>query len=553
MTVTTKPWPPRWLSPVPKPLHTRGPEAIEFVEHNCRNTKDSLGGRAGDLMILRPWQKNLINALLVVDDKGLMTVRSGLVMIPRKNGKSSVTAALALWSLVFGPQGGEVYSVAGDREQAAIVFETAKRMVALDPELSQIITPYRSALVVESTGSSYKVRSADSALAQGLNPTFCIFDEVEVQPNRELWDSMDLGRAARPESLLLGITTAGPKADSHGNDTIAYELYQYGRKVATKEVVDPSFFFACWQPKDEHADWRDPQTWAEANPGLGDILGIEDFLSAILRTPEAPFRTYRLDQWVNSRTSWLPSGAWDALKDEDRDLEPGQCKVVFGFDGARKNDCTAIVLATCEAEPHLKLLKLWEKPLDDPHWRLSDEEVLPVLRQLADEWHPEEIVVDQAYWEDALETLDEEGYPIVRFNQRGPDMVAATEGFYQAVVQKHVTHDGNPALTRHLENTIVNTRSGVARVAKENKESNRKIDAAVAAIMARYRAKAYEEVEPGVESLAARAAGLTEEAKAEMVTSYRERMDALVAAERERMRTVHETAQKATAKTWQLK
>ena len=476
-------WPPRWLSPLPTPLTSRGPEAIEFIESCCRVTKDSIGRHAGDLIRLRPWQKNVVKVLLATKPDGTLRYKTALVGVPRKNGKSSFSAGLALDALVSGGIGGEVYSIAGDCEQARIVFEMAKQMVAMDPGLSQIVTPYRDSLVVESTSSTYKVRSADAGLAQGLNPTFCVFDEVEVQPTRSLWDAMDLGRGARQESLLLGITTAGERTDARGNDTLAYSLYQYGKRVARGEVDDLGFCFIWYEPTTENADWKNPQTWKDANPGYDDIVSADDFEDKVKKTPEAVFRTYRLNQWVASYLSWLPGGAWDACEVK-RDLTPGDVPCVFGFDGSRVNDSTALVMATVEETPHLKLLGLWERPPDDPHWRVHDDDVLPVIREMNALWKPEQIVCDIAYWYDQLEDLADEGLPIVHLPQGGTgklNMVDNAQTMYEAVTQKHLTHDGDPKLARHFENVVLNSRG---RIAKEGPMSGRKIDAATAAIMA---------------------------------------------------------------------
>ena len=93
----------------------------------------------------------------------------------------------------------------------------------------------------------YRVLSAEAYTKEGLNPNIVLFDEVHAQPNRELWDVMALASGARRDPLLLGITTAGVRTDSSGQDTLCYSLYQYGRRVATGEIDDPPFFLAWWE------------------------------------------------------------------------------------------------------------------------------------------------------------------------------------------------------------------------------------------------------------------------------------------------------------------
>jgi phage terminase large subunit-like protein len=96
---------------------------------------------------------------------------------------------------VLGPTGGEVYSCAADKDQARIVFNTARRMVEMDPELSDLLKVYRDVIEVPATGSVYKALSAEAFTKEGLNPHLVLFDEVHAQPNRELWDVMALARA----------------------------------------------------------------------------------------------------------------------------------------------------------------------------------------------------------------------------------------------------------------------------------------------------------------------------------------------------------------------
>src|SRR5438105_15878968 len=105
-------------------------------------------------------------------------------------------------------------------------------MVELDAELSELITPYKDALEVRSTGSIYRGLPSEAANREGYNPTLVVFDEVHNQPNEDLWSVMTLGSGAREHPLVLGITTAGVRVDSLGADSLCYRLYQHGRAVA---------------------------------------------------------------------------------------------------------------------------------------------------------------------------------------------------------------------------------------------------------------------------------------------------------------------------------
>jgi phage terminase large subunit-like protein len=478
-------WPPRYLTDTS--AYSRGEEACDFIETFCRITEDSIGGPAGQLIELRDWQRNLIYSLLAEREDGRLQHRQALIGLPRKNGKSALGAALALWALVTGPPGSQVFSCAGDEEQARIVFGTAKRMVEMDPSLSDAIHIRRDSLEYQSTGSIYRVLSAEAYTKEGLSPTFVIFDEVHVQPTRELWDVMANGQGARKEPLMVGITTAGVKTDTTGEDSICYQLYQYGQRLTTGEIDDPSFFFA-WYEAPPDADHTDPAIWEVANPGFGDILSDEDLASQVLRTHENEFRTKRLNQWVNNATAWLPAGAWDETRDANRVIAD-RTPVVLGFDGSRSGDSTALVVITCEAIPHLDVVAVWERPQSAYEWVVDHQEVLEAIRAACLRWRVQELTADPAYWQNDLEILQKERITVGEFPQRANRMNLATQRFYEAVTTKQLTHSANPALARHVANATLKRDQYGSRLSKSSQA--RKIDLAVASVMALERAAFY--------------------------------------------------------------
>ena len=114
---------------------------------------------------------------------------------------------------------------------ARIVFGEAKKMLEADPDLAGMAKIYRDAIEIPSTGSVYRVLSAEAFTKEGLSPTMVIFDELHAQPDRELFDVMQLAQGARGDlATMFCITTAGQKSDKSGQDSIAYGLYQYGQK-----------------------------------------------------------------------------------------------------------------------------------------------------------------------------------------------------------------------------------------------------------------------------------------------------------------------------------
>jgi phage terminase large subunit-like protein len=497
-----KSWPPRWITSVDLADRKRGdgPLYSEFAEAVCRVTKDSVAAPAGELLHLRDWQKELLNHALARRADGRFKHRVALIGMARKNGKSALAASMGLSALTLGGNGSEIYSCAADRDQARIVFGTAKRMVELDPELSSMFTLYRDVIEYKDKGSVYRVLSAEAYTKEGLNPSpIVIFDEVHAQPNRELWDVMSLAGGARSDSLLLGITTAGVKTQANGQDSLAYSLYQYGQKLVKGELVDPSFFFAWWEPKNPEADHRDKQLWIESNPGFADIVDAEDFESAVLRTPEAEFRTKRTNCFVSTATAWLPTGSWEALIDTERTPEPGE-EVILAFDGAFSNDSTALIAWLLGGDkPHLMVVGIWERPEDaEQGWHVPvaevEQTIIDTFRN--SNFQTKEIVFDPARWQRTFMVLDEQGMPVVSYPNSAERMVPATQKFYEAVVNQSFTHDGDERMARHITNCVTKQSSRGVMVAKAS--SKRKVDAAVAAIFGYDRATQPAEPKPPV-------------------------------------------------------
>jgi phage terminase large subunit-like protein len=478
---TVESWPPRWLTPVPAADLARGDGALfaDFGEAVCRVDKDSLASRAGELLNFRPWQRQLLLYLLARREDGRYRHRQALIGMARKNGKSGKGSTIALAGLVLGPAGGEVYSCAADKQQARIVFDTARRMVKMDPELSELLKVYRDVIECERTGSIYRVLSAEAFTKEGLNPHLVMFDEVHAQPTRELWDVMALAMGARTEPLMVGITTAGVRSDTTGQDSLCYGLYQHGKRVALGEVDDPAFFMAWWEPRDPAADHKDPATWREGNPGLADLVDVEDLASAVSRTPENEFRTKRCNQWVATEQAWFPTGLWESLADE-RPVPDGS-EVVLAFDGSFSGDSTGLTVHAID-DLHIDVVACWEKPYADADWRVSPDEVETVVRAAFERWTVRHCVYDPRIWQQMFERLAAEGYPVEAMPQ-GLVMIQAAQRFYDAAKDRKLTQSGHPTLGRHVGNAVIKATPQGWRVQKETPNSPRKIDLAICAVM----------------------------------------------------------------------
>jgi phage terminase large subunit-like protein len=483
---------PRYESPISDAAIEAGDgqRVIEFADAYGRIHKDSIGGKTGEHIHWLPWQVRLIFRIYARDpETGKRLARRYLVGVARKNGKTALAAVLALYMLLLEGDGAEVYSCAADREQAKLAFGAAKRMVELDPELSEIVKPYRDALEFTQSGSVYKALSAEAFTKEGLSPSGVIFDELHAQPTRELYDVMSLGMGAREDPLMVAITTAGVMADRYGNPTICKSLYEYGKQVASGEVVDPSFGFTWYEPLDTDADPSDPDARLQANPSLGTVLDPADLDSALPpQTPENEYRTKRLNCWVSGHQAWLPHGTW-AAREAEKAIEPDE-QVVLAFDGSWTNDSTAIVGIGVESK-HIFVVDAWERPPEAQAWVVPSDEVERSLFDALDTYNVVEVACDPAYWREHLQQWAESGAPIVEWPPTATRMTPATREFYTAVIEDRLTHDGDPRLARHVANAVLKTDWKGSRIVKQ--QYGQKIDLAVAAVMAHSRALTYED------------------------------------------------------------
>lgn len=469
--------------------NTDGVFACQLIEAYLRLTK---GPARGQLVKLRMWQGDVVCDMLRLDDSGRRLYWTYLLLVPRKNSKSLLGAGLALDGLLDEP-GAEVYSCAADKDQAKLVFKELREAVEMSPDLDSkqggIFKVYRDAIEFPTTGSVYKALSAEAFTKEGLNPSRVIFDELHAQPNWELWNVMNQGSDTRVAPLIIGISTFGVMTDSTGGTSVCKAQYDLAKKIMAGEVVDARYGARIYESRESARgfNYRDPDRWADANPALGDFLFEDKMAAACRKMLEPDFKTKRLNIWVTSNNPWLPDGAWTDCAAADREIPDGS-RVVLAFDGSKVGDCTGITVTSVEERPHTKVVGLWEKPQSDQRWKVPRAEVKDVLRDACRRWDVAEIAWDEFLWLDAADELKDEGLPVEPFGQQMNSMGPATQRFYEAVIDKTATHDGDPRLARHIGNVTLKTDARGSRVAKDRPHSPNKIDLAVCAVMGHARA-----------------------------------------------------------------
>jgi phage terminase large subunit-like protein len=280
------------------------------------NLLSHTGDYAGQAFTLRPWQERIVRQLFKTRRDGLRQYRTALLMLPRKNGKTELAAAIAIYCLLFdGQQGGEIYLAAADREQAGKVYGAMVAMLRAEPELDAAVEIIESQkrIVHRASNSFCKAISAEAYSKHGFNASVVIYDELHVAPNRDLWDVLATSQGARLQPLNLAISTAG-----YDRNSILWELYSHAQRVRETPAIDPSFLPVLYEAPAE-ADWTSERVWEKANPALGDFRSLEDMRILCARAQAIPaqentFRRLYLNQWTEQYTRWLALADWDACE-----------------------------------------------------------------------------------------------------------------------------------------------------------------------------------------------------------------------------------------------
>jgi phage terminase large subunit-like protein len=430
-------------------------------------------------------------------------------MLPRKNGKTELAAALALYFLLAdGEIGGEVYSAAADREQAGLVFGVAAQMVRNDAELdAQVeISDSLKRIVHRKSGSFYRAISAEAASKHGFNASAVVYDELHAAPDRRLFDVLVTSQGARKQPMFLVISTAG--YDRH---SILWELYAHAQKVREQPTLDPTFLPILYEAPID-ADWTDEAVWHAANPALGDFRSLEEMRILAARAKEIPaqentFRRLYLNQWTEQAARWISMPAWDACQTTIDWPSRRRRKLYAALDLSSTADLTSLTgvfpdatgfdVLTRNFIPSERIPERVRRdrvPYDQ--WRRDGfitvtegpstdyEAVRKVVKEWAVLYDLQVLAYDPWNATDLITRLEkQDGLLCVPMRQGFASLSAPTKSLEQAILAKRLRHDGDPVLRWCVSNVAVE--SDAAGNLKPSKAvSTERIDAVVALIMA---------------------------------------------------------------------
>ena len=488
---------------------SKAQRALKFIE-NLKHTK---GRWHGEPFTLLPWQEEIItNIFGTVKDNGFRQYNTCYCEIPKKNGKSELAAAVALYlTCGDGEWAAEVYGCASDRQQASIVVDMVDQCPALKKRIKPIMSVKR--LVYMPTNSYYQVLSAEAYTKHGLNVHGVIFDELHSQPTRELFDVMTKGSGdARTQPLYFLITTAGTDRNS-----ICFEQHMKAEDILVGRKKDPTFYPVIYGLPDD-ADWSDEKNWYIANPSLGHTIDIEKVRNAFQSAKENPaeeniFRQLRLDQWVKQSTRWMPMDKWDecAFEVDPDELVGREC--YGGLDLSSTSDLTAFVLVfppRTEDEKYIILPFCWipeenmrlrirrdHVPYDTwektGHLQTTEGNVIhygfieKFIERLGEKYHILEIAFDRWGATQMVQDLEGMGFTVVPIGQGYKDMSPPTKEMMKLTLEKRLAHGGHPVLRWCMDNVFVR-QDPAGNIKMDKEKSTEKIDVAVATVMALDRA-----------------------------------------------------------------
>ena len=487
--------------------------AVAFI-NSLKHTKGVWYGKNFELL---PWQDKIVRDLFgTLKPNGYRQYNTAYIEIPKKQGKSELAAAVALYlTCGDGEYGAEVYGCAADRQQASIVFDVAVEMINQCPALKKRckILASQKRIVYLPLKSFYQVLSAESYTKHGLNVHGVIFDELHAQPNRALYDVMLTGSGdARKQPLYFLITTAGTDRNS-----ICYEVHRKAEDVINGKKHDPTFYPVIYGIKDED-DWTDEKNWYKANPSLDITVDIDKIRAAFNNAKENPaeenlFRQLRLNQWVKQSIRWMPMDKWN-LCSYAVDKERLKGRVCYGgLDLSSTTDITAFVLVFPpeDEDGKYEVLPFFWLPEETLELRVRRDHVPydtwkakglimttegnvvhygfieKFIEELGTQYNIKEIAYDRWGAVQMVQNLEGMGFTIVPFGQGYKDMSPPSKELMKLVLEKKIAHGGNEVLEWMVDNIYIKT-DPAGNIKPDKEKSTEKIDGAIALIMALDRA-----------------------------------------------------------------
>jgi phage terminase large subunit-like protein len=492
------------------------PDYVDHVLSFAESLKHTKGPQAGEAIVLEPFQILLICAIYGFrqkKDHGHRMVSDVIVFIPRKAGKSTLTAVIALYELICGEAGAEVFTLATSREQASIVFDAARGFVENMPtDLKNLfnVSKYQIGKAGDSQ-SMFKALSRDTKkTGDGKNPSCAIIDEAAQITDRNSIEVLHSGMVARKNPLRIYITTA-----SFTKDTKFYEDMQMVENMLHGTANDNPRWFGLLYGLDLQDDWQNPVVWQKANP----MHGISVFDNAIIQRAEEAknkpaalneFLCKTLNVYVSANSAWLDRLYWDdpACRIVDRADEPEA--VFIGFDLASTRDLNAVCTLKRYAEDDFEAK--WKFFLPEQGLEFVPKHYLSIFDEarksgilhltqgnVIDHREITDYILSEAKQYDMLKEvgydaynaasivaeLYDSGLPVKKVGQGMAVLNNPSKQVEKLVLNHKIKHDGNPFVSWQLGNCeVYEDVNGNIKIRKNEADKSAKVDGIIAMIIA---------------------------------------------------------------------
>jgi len=482
---------------------------LKFVRF-CRHVK---GPDAGKPIDLQPFQVMYLAAIYGFRDKrdhSARWVTDVILFVPRKSGKTTIASIIALYELQFGDAGAEVFTLATNRDQASICFDSSKAIVEnMRPELAAKFIPYRSELkkAGDST-STYRALSRENRkTGDGKNPSCAMIDEAAQITERQSIEVLHSGMGARKNPLRMYLTTA-----SFTKETKFYEDLSHFRNVLRGAAPDSYRWFGLLYSIDPGDNWADPLVWGKANPMLGVSVTTQHIMQMAEEASAKPaslneFLCKQLNIYVSANSAWVDRRHWDESVGELPEDKPES--TFIGFDLAHTRDLNAVVILHRYAEDDFYAqfqFFLPEESIDfvPNHYKsiymeahrsgilrltpgnVTDlNEIESFIKQQCEKFDVKEIGYDPYNAAALVANLYADGLPVKKVGQGMAVLSNPSKTTEQLILKKAIKHNGNPFVGWQLGNCSVYVDvNGNVKVRKEEADPSAKVDGIIAMIMA---------------------------------------------------------------------
>jgi phage terminase large subunit-like protein len=472
----------------------------KFIERYCTHVEGPMQGQKIQLM---DYHRDLIAEVFGWKKKadGYRRYRYVYQEIPKKNAKSTLLAALGLYLTGFdGEKGAQVYAVAGDKDQARIIFDAARVMVEQNKDLSRVFNVQVNRIKHKKSNSYFKVLSSEVKTKHGPNIHAVLFDEMHVQEKRDLWDTLTKGVANRLQPLVFAITTAG------FTGTFAHEMHQKCKAIADGKINSKFWYVKMFNIDQERAykDYDKESVWKEVNPGYGITVQKDFFESEMELISQNPsnltsFLRLHLNVWTGSERTWDIYKYWnrgDIQRLDEASMEGREC--YMGVDLASVDDTSAVVLIfPNETGDYFDIITRFFIPKDtldqrrrneNDEWynwvaqgiaRTTDgdttkeEEIREEIEKLANRFKVKLIGCDPWNAHFFITKLIDEGFPAAKYPQNRMRVSPPLKFIERHIKARAINHQGNPILKWQAGNVVITEDVNENRMPNKEKSTSR--------------------------------------------------------------------------------